>query len=55
MLRDIRQPWLFFVLALGFGVVAYAASGESVTRGVIGGLAFAALISAWLEVRRRWS
>jgi hypothetical protein len=54
MLRDIRQPWLFLVLALGFGVVAYAASGESIARGVIGGLAFAALISAWLEARRRW-
>ena len=54
MPRDIRQPWLFVVLALGFGVIAYFASGESLTRGVIGGLAFAALISAWLEARRRW-
>ncbi len=54
MLRDLRQPWLFFVLALGFGVVAYAASGENVTRGIIGGLAFAALISGWLAARRRW-
>ena len=54
MLRDIRQPWLFLVLALGFGVVAYFASGQSLTRGVIGGLAFATLISAWLQARRRW-
>ena len=54
MLRDIRQPWLFLLLALGFGVIAYFASGESLTRGVIGGLAFATLISAWLEARRRW-
>ena len=53
MLRDIRQL-VFLVLALGFGVVAYAASGESITRGLIGGLAFATLISAWLEARRRW-
>jgi hypothetical protein len=54
VLRDIRQPWLFAVLALGFGVVAYFASGKSPTRGVIGGLAFATLISAWLEIRKRW-
>ena len=49
-----RQPWLFVLLALGFGVVAYFASGEDITRAVIGGLVFAALISAWLEIRRRW-
>jgi len=54
VLRDIRQPWLFVVLALGFGAVAYFASGGSLTRGVVGGLAFATLISAWLEVRKRW-
>jgi hypothetical protein len=53
-LGSIRQPWLFALLALGFGVVAYFASGESVVRTVIGGVLFAVLISAWLRIRRRW-
>jgi len=49
----IPQPWLFLGLALGFGVIAYLASGESVWRGVIGGLAFGVAISVWLRVRTR--
>ena len=32
MLRDIRQPWLFLVLALGFGVVAYLAQWSRASR-----------------------
>jgi hypothetical protein len=52
----LRQPWLFVLLAVGFGIVAYFASGGSIARGVIGGLVFAALISAWLRIRKRlWS
>jgi hypothetical protein len=47
------QPWLFVVLAVGFGVVAYFASGENTVRAVLGGLAFAAAISLWLRVRNR--
>jgi hypothetical protein len=51
--RAPRQPWLFLLLALGFGVVAYFASGEDVVRGILGGLLFAVLISAWLKIRKR--
>jgi hypothetical protein len=49
----IRQPWLFMCLVVGFGVVAYFASGENLLRAIIGGLAFAALISLWRELRKR--
>lgn len=52
VLRGNRQPWLFVVLALGFGVIAFFASGESLTRGVVGGLVFGAFVSLWLRVRR---
>jgi hypothetical protein len=52
-LRNLRQPWLFLVLAAGFGVVAYLASGRDLTRGILGGLAFGALISLWLRLRKR--
>jgi hypothetical protein len=48
-----RQPWLFVVLALGFGVVAYFASGENIVRALLGGLVFAVAISVWLRVRSR--
>jgi len=34
-------------------VIAYFASGGSLARGVIGGLAFGAAISGWLVLRRR--
>ena len=50
---QIRQPWLFIGLAVGFGLVAYFASGENLPRGLIGGVAFAALISLWRELRKR--
>jgi hypothetical protein len=50
---QIRQPWLFICLAVGFGLVAYLASGENLARGLIGGVAFAALISLWRELRKR--
>jgi hypothetical protein len=52
-LGRIRQPWLFVVLAVGFGIVAYLASGQNLIGGVVGGVVFGALISAWLEVRKR--
>jgi hypothetical protein len=51
-LAAIRQPWLFLLLALGFGAVAYLVSGENLTRGVIGGLLFGLAISAWLKLRK---
>ena len=51
--QKIPQPWFFVVLALGFGIVAYFASGQNLTRGVLGGLLFALLISGWLRVRKR--
>jgi hypothetical protein len=53
-LEKIPQPWLFLGLSAGFGVVAYFASGGSLQRGVIGGLAFGAAISAWMKLRRRF-
>jgi hypothetical protein len=44
------------VLAIGFGIVAYFASGGSIVRAVLAGLAFAVLISGWLRLRGRlWS
>ena len=46
MLGTICQPWLFVCLAVGFGIVAYFASGENVPRAIIGGLAFAGLREA---------
>jgi len=52
-LARIPQPWLFVSLAVGFGVIAYFASGQDLTRGVIGGLLFGALVSVWLVVRER--
>jgi hypothetical protein len=52
-LGRIRQPWLFLVLAFGFGVVAYFASGQNLARGLVGGVLFGALISIWLRVRGR--
>jgi hypothetical protein len=52
-LAKIPQPWLFLVLAVGFGVIAYFASGRNPVRGVGGGLLFGALISLWLRVRDR--
>ena len=52
-LFEIRQPWLFILLAVGFGVVAYLASGENLIRAIVGGVAFAALISLWRELRKR--
>jgi hypothetical protein len=51
-LAAIRQPWLFLLLALGFGVIAYFVSDENVTHGVIGGLLFGLAISVWLELRK---
>jgi hypothetical protein len=51
--RNLGQPALFLWLALGFGVIAYFVSGESLVRGIVGGLAFAVLISLWLRVRGR--
>ena len=50
---DTPQPWLFLALALGFGVIAYFASGESLVRAVIAGVAFGLAISAWLRLRKR--
>jgi hypothetical protein len=38
---------------VGFGVIAYFASGGSLARGVIGGVLFGAAISGWLVLRRR--
>jgi hypothetical protein len=52
-LAGVRQPWLFLVLAFGFGVVAYFASGQNLARGLIGGVLFGALISIWIRVRER--
>jgi hypothetical protein len=52
-LARVPQPWLFVALAVGFGVIAYFASGQDLTRGVIGGLLFGALVSAWLVLRGR--
>jgi hypothetical protein len=49
----IPQPWLFLALAVAFGVVAYLASGGSVVRGVLGGIAFGGAISGWLLLRER--
>jgi lipid-A-disaccharide synthase-like uncharacterized protein len=52
-LARVPQPWLFFALAVGFGVIAYFASRQDLVRGVIGGLLFGALVSVWLVVRER--
>ncbi len=52
-LARIPQPWLFLVLAVGFGIVAYFASGGSVWRGIVGGAVFGLAISAWLRLRTR--
>ena len=49
-LGRLPQPWLFLALAVGFGIVAYFASGGSVWRGVAGGAAFGLAISAWLRL-----
>jgi hypothetical protein len=44
--------WLFLLLALDFGVIAYFVSGENLARGVIGGLLFGLAISVWLKLRK---
>jgi hypothetical protein len=38
---------------VGFGIVAYFASGRDVTRAIVGGLVFGAAISVWLRIRKR--
>ena len=53
-LRKIRQPWLFIYYAVGFGVLSYVVSGDSVGLAVVGGLMFATLMSVWGEIRKRW-
>jgi len=53
MLRNLRRRGLGLFLAVGFGVVAYFASGHSIGRAIFGGIAFAVLISLWLQVRKR--
>jgi hypothetical protein len=52
-LNRLGQPWLFVVLAVPFGVLAYFLSGESLWRGATAGAAFGLAISVWLRVRTR--
>ena len=53
-LGSVRQPWLFVGLTVGFGLIAYLASGGSAARGTIGGVAFGAAVSGWLRLRTRF-
>jgi hypothetical protein len=50
-LAAVPQPWLFIGLALGFGAIAYFASGDNLVHGIGGGLLFGAAISLWLRLR----
>jgi len=52
--RNLKQPWLFLYLAVGFGLLNFFFSHESLPLAIFGGLLFACLMTVFMPLYLRW-